>query len=64
MQFLSLEDYIVSYSEDEKSVSIEFLNASKRQLLNPEEMNITILSDRLRSKKVKHYGADKSFLRT
>ena len=37
-------EIIVSYSEDEQPISIEFLNASKRQLFNPEEMNITIHS--------------------
>ena len=35
---------IASYSENEQPISIEFLNASKRQLFNPEEMNITIYS--------------------
>ena len=35
---------IVSYGEDDQPVSIEFLNASKRQLFNPEEMNLTIYS--------------------
>lgn len=35
---------IVSYSETDEPVSIEFLNASKRQLFNPEETNITIYS--------------------
>ncbi len=33
---------IVSYSETNEPVSIEFLNASKRQLFNPAEMNLTI----------------------
>lgn len=35
---------IVSYDESNEPVSIEFLNASKRQLFNPEETNITIYS--------------------
>lgn len=35
---------IVSYDEDNQPVSIEFLNASKRQLFNPEETNLTIYS--------------------
>jgi uncharacterized protein YuzE len=35
---------IVSYNENDEPVSIEFLNASKRQLFNPEETNITIYS--------------------
>jgi uncharacterized protein YuzE len=33
---------IVSYSSTNEPVSIEFLNASKRQLFNPAEMNLTI----------------------
>ena len=33
---------IVSYDESEEPVSIEFLNASKRQLFNPKETNLTI----------------------
>jgi uncharacterized protein YuzE len=33
---------IVSYSTTNQPVSIEFLNASKRQLFNPAEMNLTI----------------------
>lgn len=33
---------IVSYSTTNEPVSIEFLNASKRQLFNPAEMNLTI----------------------
>lgn len=33
---------IVSCDESEKPVSIEFLNASKRQLFNPKETNLTI----------------------
>jgi len=35
---------IVSYNENNEPVSIEFLNASQRQLLNPAEMNLTILT--------------------
>jgi uncharacterized protein YuzE len=33
---------IVSYNEDQKPISIEFLNASKRQLFNPNETNLVI----------------------
>lgn len=33
---------IVSYDDLEEPVSIEFLNASKRQLFNPRETNLTI----------------------
>lgn len=33
---------IVSYDETEEPVSIEFLNASKRQLFNPQELILTI----------------------
>lgn len=33
---------IVSYSDTNEPVSIEFLNASQRQLFNPAEMNLTI----------------------
>jgi uncharacterized protein YuzE len=35
---------IVSYNEKDEPISIEFLNASKRQLFNPGETNITIYS--------------------
>jgi uncharacterized protein YuzE len=35
---------IVSYNETDDPVSIEFLNASKRQLFNPQETSITIYS--------------------
>ena len=35
---------IVSYGEDNQPVSIEFLNASQRQLFNPEEKILTIYS--------------------
>lgn len=33
---------IVSYDESDEPVSIEFLNASKRQLFNPQEVILTI----------------------
>ncbi len=33
---------IVSYDESDEPVSIEFLNASKRQLFNPQELILTI----------------------
>ena len=33
---------IVSYNEAQEPVSIEFLNASKRQLFNPSETNLVI----------------------
>lgn len=33
---------IVSYDENDEPVSIEFLNASKRQLFNPQELMLTI----------------------
>ncbi|MEZ2229009.1 DUF2283 domain-containing protein [Microcoleus sp.] len=33
---------IVSYDENNEPVSIEFLNASKRQLLNPQELMLAI----------------------
>ena len=33
---------IVSYDETEEPVSIEVLNASKRQLFNPQELILTI----------------------
>jgi len=35
---------IVSYSQANEPVSIEFLNASKRQLFNPSETNLVITS--------------------
>lgn len=35
---------IVSYDENDQPLSIEFLNASKRQLLNPQELKLTILT--------------------
>jgi uncharacterized protein YuzE len=34
---------IVSYNANNEPISIEFLTASKRQLLNPAEMNLKIL---------------------
>ncbi|MDX2217098.1 MAG: DUF2283 domain-containing protein [Oculatellaceae cyanobacterium bins.114] len=33
---------IISYDEADEPVSIEFLNASKRQLVNPQNLNLTI----------------------
>ena len=33
---------IVSYDETNEPISIEFLNASKRQLFNPQELMLTI----------------------
>ena len=36
---------IVSYDEHEEPISIEFLNASKRQLLNPHELQLTITTN-------------------
>lgn len=33
---------IVSYDDADEPVSIEFLNASKRQLFNPRDLNLTI----------------------
>ncbi|MBD2462490.1 DUF2283 domain-containing protein [Oscillatoria sp. FACHB-1407] len=33
---------IISYNEADEPVSIEFLNASKRQLVNPQNLNLTI----------------------
>jgi uncharacterized protein YuzE len=35
---------IVSYDENAEPVSIEFLNASKRQLFNPRETVLQVLS--------------------
>lgn len=34
---------IVSYDDRSEPVSIEFLNASKRQLFNPNDTNLTVL---------------------
>ena len=33
---------IVSYGDNEEPVSIEFMNASKRQLINPQNLQLTI----------------------
>ncbi|MEG4515631.1 MULTISPECIES: DUF2283 domain-containing protein [unclassified Microcoleus] len=33
---------ILSYDENDEPVSIEFLNASKRKLFNPQELILTI----------------------
>lgn len=33
---------IISYDDTEEPVSIEFLNASKRQLVNPQALSLTI----------------------
>ena len=33
---------IVSYGEDKEPVSVEFLNASIRQLIRPGEMSVTL----------------------
>ncbi len=35
---------IISYDESDRPLSIEFLNASERQLLNTQELNLTILT--------------------
>ena len=37
---------IVSYGEDGQPVSVEFLNASVRQLINPNEMSVTVEAKR------------------
>jgi len=34
---------IVSYDDHSEPISIEFLNASKRQLFNPNDTNLTVL---------------------
>ncbi|MDB9527033.1 DUF2283 domain-containing protein [Oscillatoria sp. CS-180] len=34
---------VVSYDENSEPISIEFLNASQRQLFNPNETNLTVL---------------------
>jgi uncharacterized protein YuzE len=36
---------IVSYDESERPLSIEFLNASQCQLLDPQELKLTILTN-------------------
>jgi len=33
---------IVSYGEDKEPVSVEFLNASARRLIHPDEVSITL----------------------
>lgn len=33
---------IVSYDDGDRPLSIEFLNASQRQLLNPQELKLTV----------------------
>jgi uncharacterized protein YuzE len=33
---------IISYDEANEPISIEFLNASKRQLVNPHDLKLTI----------------------
>jgi uncharacterized protein YuzE len=33
---------IISYDESDRPLSIEFLNASQRQLLNPQELKLTV----------------------
>jgi len=38
---------IVSYGEDKEPVSIEFLNASARRLIRPDEMSITLQAERI-----------------
>jgi len=36
---------IVSYDEHDEPISIEFLNASKRQLIDPQNLNLAIAID-------------------
>ena len=36
---------IVSYDEHDEPISIEFLNASKRQLIDPQNLNLAIATD-------------------
>jgi uncharacterized protein YuzE len=38
----AIEEPIVSYGEDGEPVSVEFLNASVRQLILPGEVSVTI----------------------
>ena len=38
---------IVSYGEDGEPVSVEFLNASVRQLITPGEVSVTIHAEKL-----------------
>jgi len=33
---------VISYDENEQPISIEFLNASKRELINPQNLQLTI----------------------
>ncbi len=37
---------IVSYGEDGQPVSVEFLNASVRQLINPDEVSVVLETKR------------------
>ena len=37
---------IVSYGEDGQPVSVEFLNASVRKLVNPDELSVTVEAKR------------------
>jgi len=37
---------IVSYGEDKEPVSVEFLNASLRKLIRPDEVSITLQTKR------------------
>jgi uncharacterized protein YuzE len=39
-------EVIVSYGEDGQPVSVEFLNASVRQLINPDEVSVTVETKR------------------
>lgn len=39
---------IVSYGEDGEPVSVEFLNASARQLIRPGEVSVTLQTERIR----------------
>jgi len=36
---------IISYDENDQPISIEFLNASKRKLINPQNLQLTIASN-------------------
>ena len=40
-------EFIVSYGEDGEPVSVEFLNASVRQLITPGEVSVTIHAGKL-----------------
>ncbi len=35
-------DVIISYDETDEPISLEFLNASQRELINPEDTALTI----------------------